>query len=129
MYRLQYDADVEKHPTGLGRLYGPQALRAPPFLSPEIVRLSAVFSRLLTCVFSVHTPYYMTWATCGFRWHASGHRLATGMQPIASERSLSVLLRICTSANNSSVDRQGCILARVIAIIYEALAEVIVYLL
>ena len=68
----------------------------PPFtrvLSPEIVRLSAVFSRLLTCVFSVHTSYYMTWATCGFRWHASGHRLATDMQHIASERSsLSVLL-------------------------------------
>ena len=21
----------------------------------------------------------MTWAACGFRWHASGHRLATGM--------------------------------------------------
>ena len=81
MYRLQYDADVEKHPTGLGRLYGPRPLRAPPFLSPEIVRLSAAFSRLLTCVFSVHTSYYMTWATCGFRWHASGHRLATGMHP------------------------------------------------
>jgi hypothetical protein len=72
--------------TGPAR-YGPRL-----FLSPEIVRLSAAFSRLLTCVFSVHTSYYMTWATCGFRWHASGHRLATGMQHIASERSLSVLL-------------------------------------
>ena len=65
---------------------------APPFPVARDRSLVSVFSQLDSCVFSVHTSYYMTWATCGFRWHAPGHRLATGMQPIASERSLSVLL-------------------------------------
>ena len=35
----------------------------------------------LTYLSVAYSAYYMTWAACGFRWHASGHRLATGMHP------------------------------------------------
>ena len=52
MYRLQYDADVEKHPTGLGRLSGP-----PLFPPPEIARLLMLCSRGLThlCVLCAYS--------------------------------------------------------------------------
>ena len=125
MYRCPYAADVEKHPTGIGRGPGPRLF--PP-TQREIAHLPAMLSHLpLCCILCLLHDMGCLRLSVARVGSPPRHRYAT----IASDRvrrdvrSLSRCCIVPRLTNNSSVDAPGCILARLIVTIYEAIAEIV----